>query len=87
MQVSYSVGTEERRKVVCGKLREEIGIILRRLCEYKSVKLLEEKAYIGHLILVQIKFLRRALIWYKRVGMKNLLPKGGLINEQILQHI
>lgn len=40
---------KRRRKVVYGKLREEIGTILRRLCEYKGVKLLEGKACIDHI--------------------------------------
>lgn len=40
---------KRRRKVVYGKLREEIGTILRKLCEYKGVKLLEGKACIDHI--------------------------------------
>ena len=35
-----------RRKVIFGKLRREIGMILRRLCKYKGVELLEGKACI-----------------------------------------
>ena len=39
---------KKRRKVIFGKLRREIGTILRRLCEYKRVELVEGKACIDH---------------------------------------
>jgi len=32
---------KKRRKIVYGKLREEIGPILRRLSEYKGVEMIE----------------------------------------------
>ena len=37
---------KKRRKVVYGRLRQEIGTLLRKLCEYKGVELLEGKACI-----------------------------------------
>jgi putative transposase len=40
---------KNRRKVIFGKLRREIGVIIRRLCEYKGVKILEAKACIDHI--------------------------------------
>jgi putative transposase len=40
---------KKRRKIIFGKLRQEIGAILRRLCEYKGVELLEGKACIDHI--------------------------------------
>ena len=40
---------KRRRKVIFGKLRREVGVILRRLCEYKGVDLLEGKACIDHI--------------------------------------
>lgn len=44
-----------RRKVVFGKLRRDIGIILRRLCEYKGVEIIEAYACIDHIhMLVKI---------------------------------
>lgn len=44
-----------RRKVVYGKLRRDIGIILRRLCEYKGVEIVEANACINHIhMLVKI---------------------------------
>ncbi len=38
-----------RRKVVYGKLRKDIGEILRRLCDYKSVEIIEAHACIDHI--------------------------------------
>jgi len=32
---------KNRRKIIYGKLRKEIGFILRRLCQYKEIKVLE----------------------------------------------
>ena len=43
-----------RRKVIYGELRKEIGEILRRLCEYKKVEIIEQHAslriYISELL-------------------------------------
>jgi len=38
-----------RRKVIYGKLRKEIGTILRRLCDYKGIEIIEGKACVDHL--------------------------------------
>lgn len=38
-----------RRKVIYGRLRKEIGFILRKLCEYKGVKIVEGKACSDHI--------------------------------------
>lgn len=38
-----------RRKAIYGKLRRDIGIILRRLCEYKGVEIVEAKACVDHI--------------------------------------
>ena len=44
-----------RRKAIYGKLRRDVGIILRRLCEYKSVEILEAYTCIDHIhMLVKI---------------------------------
>jgi len=44
-----------RRKAIYGKLRRDIGIYLRRLCEYKSVEIVEAHACIDHIhMLVKI---------------------------------
>ena len=37
------VTPKKRRKILYGKLRSEIGTILRRMCEYKGVELKEGK--------------------------------------------
>ena len=38
-----------RRKVVYGKLRKDIGGILRKLCEYKHVEIIEAHAMPDHI--------------------------------------
>jgi putative transposase len=38
-----------RRKVIYGKLRKEIGSILRKLCEYKEVEMIAGTACIDHI--------------------------------------
>jgi putative transposase len=40
---------KRRRKVIYGKLRQEIAGILKRLCEYKQIEIVEGKACIDHL--------------------------------------
>jgi len=40
---------KKRRKVVYGKLREEIVNILQRLCTYKKIEVLEGQACIDHI--------------------------------------
>ena len=44
-----------RRKVIYGKLRRDIGVYLRRLCEYKGVEIVEANACVDHIhMLVKI---------------------------------
>jgi putative transposase len=44
-----------RRKAIYGKLRRDIGMYLRRLCEYKKVEIIEANACIDHIhMLVRI---------------------------------
>lgn len=40
---------KKRRRVIYGKLRQEIGTILRRLSEFKGVKIIEGKACADHI--------------------------------------
>ena len=40
---------KNRRKVVYGKLRRDIGVILRKLCEYKQVAVIEGTACADHI--------------------------------------
>ena len=40
---------KNRRKIVYGKLKREIGVILRRLCEYKGIEIIEGKVCIDHI--------------------------------------
>lgn len=44
-----------RRKAIYGKLRKDIGVYLRRLCNYKNVEIIEAHACIAHIhMLVKI---------------------------------
>ena len=44
-----------RRKVIYGKLRKDVGVILRKLCEYKHVEIIEAHAMPDHIhMLVEI---------------------------------
>ena len=38
-----------RRQVIYGKIREDLGKILRKLCEYKEVEILEANACKDHI--------------------------------------
>ena len=38
-----------RRQVIYGKIKKDIGIMLRKLCEYKQVEILEAEACKGHI--------------------------------------
>ena len=40
---------KKRRKVIYGKLKSEIGLILRKLCKYKGVEVLEGMACLDHI--------------------------------------
>ena len=40
---------KNRRKIIYGKLRKDIGAILRRLCEYKGVDVIQGNACIDHI--------------------------------------
>lgn len=40
---------KRRRKIVFGKLRKELGTIIKRLCEYKGIELIEGNLCIDHI--------------------------------------
>lgn len=40
--------TKYRRKAIYGKLRQNIGKILRQLCKYKNVEIIEAHACVDH---------------------------------------
>ncbi len=40
---------KNRRKVIYGQLRREVVTVVRKLCEYKGVKILEGKACVDHI--------------------------------------
>ena len=44
-----------RRKAIYGKIRSDIGVIIRQLCEYKGVEIIEAHAMVDHIhMLVKI---------------------------------
>lgn len=43
-----------RRQVIYGKIKVDIGIMLRKLCEYKQVEILEAEACKDHIHMVSI---------------------------------
>ena len=40
---------KRRRKIVFGKLRKELGTIIRRLCKYKGIEIIEGSMCIDHI--------------------------------------
>ena len=40
---------KKRRKVIYGSLRREIGIIIRKLCEYKGIQIISANACVDHI--------------------------------------
>ena len=53
LEISYCVCTEiQKAKVIYGKLKAEIGKILRDLCERKGAELLEVEACTDHIHVV-----------------------------------
>ena len=55
MQIPYSVCTQYRRKAAYGKMRVEIGKILRELCNWKQVEIVEAEVCPDHIhMLVKI---------------------------------
>ena len=44
-----AIVSKYRRKVIYGKLRKDIGAILRKLCEYKHVEIIEAHAMPDHI--------------------------------------
>ncbi len=40
---------KKRRKIIYGKLRDEIGMYIRKLCEYKGIEILDAHACLDHI--------------------------------------
>ena len=58
---------KNRRKVVYGKLCEELGKILRRLCEYKDVAVVEGTLCVDHIhmcLLIPPKYSASTIVGY-----------------------
>ena len=49
MSISYSFYPKYRRKAIYGQIKSDIGSILRKLCEYKGIDILEAEACPDHI--------------------------------------
>lgn len=49
LQIPYRICTKVRRKVAYGKMRAEIGKILRELCDWKQVEIVEAEVCPDHI--------------------------------------
>ena len=49
LQIPYCFCPQVQAKIVYGKYRKEIGLILRKLCEYKRIEILEANACVDHI--------------------------------------
>ena len=55
LQVPHSICTKDRRKIFYGEMKAEIGKILRKLCEWKQVNIIESEVCYDHIhLLVEI---------------------------------
>lgn len=71
-----------RRQVIYGKLRLEIGKILRQLCAYKGVEIIEVKACLNHihmLILIPPKISVSSFMGYLK-GKSSLMIFDKFVN-------
>jgi len=64
---------KRRRKVIYGHLKVEIGQIIRKLCEYKGIKIIEGKACVDHIHMCRVSknsYLRQIFLPKKRSSSK-----------------
>ncbi len=54
MQVHVVFAPKFRRQIIYGKIKSEIGKILRKLCEYKGIEILEANACSDHIHMLLI---------------------------------
>ena len=45
----YSIGTEVPQQIIYGKIKADIGQILRKLCEHKEIEIIEANACPDHI--------------------------------------
>ena len=45
-----------RRQIIYGKIKQDIGLVLRKLCAYKEIEILEAKACKDHVHMLQSKY-------------------------------
>ena len=71
-----------RRQAIYGKIKKDIGAILRKLCEFKGVEIIEASACVDHIhMLVSIPPLEVVVcdyfLWYNT--NKKMFLQGGLL--------
>ena len=49
MQISYRIRQKNRRQIIYGKIKADIGKMLRQLCEYKGIEIIEAEACKDHM--------------------------------------
>ena len=52
LQISHSFAPKYRRQVIYGKIKADIGQIIRKLCEWKGVEIIEAEACPDHIHLL-----------------------------------
>lgn len=62
-----------RRKVFYGEKRLEIGAILRKLCGWKGINILEAEVCVGY---GRSSIARISFVWKKSLCLPHSLPKG-----------
>ena len=49
MQISYRIRPQYRRQIIYGKIKIDIGQMLRKLCEYMGIEIIEAEACKDHI--------------------------------------
>lgn len=75
-----------RRQVIYGKLKQDIGKILRRLCENKNVEIIEAEACKDHIhmLVTQLSHLEK---WFKPLSALEKLINFTRIYKKYLTHL
>ncbi len=67
VQIPCSLGPKNRRKVICGKLKRDVGQTLRKLCEHKKIDVFEGIACEDHIhicVSIPLKYSVSTIVGY-----------------------
>ena len=73
-----------RRQVIYGKIKSEIGKILRKLCEYKGIEILEANACPDHihmLLIIPPKYSIAQVMGYKKIDLNILNESQDMLKD------